>query len=53
MYYKQNKEAMKEKSGKRCRNLSQEEKDKIKRVSKKEKKNQELAQYKKEALKNK
>ena len=38
VYYKQNKEAMKEKSGKRCRNLSQEEKDKIKRVSKKEKK---------------
>ena len=38
MYYKQNKEAMKEKSGKRCRNLSQEEKDKIKEYQKKKKK---------------
>ena len=44
---------MKEKSGKRCRNLSQEEKDKIKEYQKKKKKNQELVQYKKEALKNK
>ena len=49
-YYKQNKEAIKEKSGERYKNLSQEEKDKIKDY--KRKKFQELVWYKKEALKN-
>ena len=49
-YYKQNKEAIKEKSRKRYKNLSQEEKDKIKEY---QKKYQELVEYKKEALKNK
>ena len=39
-YYKQNKEAIKEKSRERYKNLSQEEKDKIKEY-------QELVQYKK------
>ena len=34
-YYKQNKEAMKEKSRERYKNLSQEEKDKIKEYQKK------------------
>ena len=48
--YKQNKEAIKEKSRKRYKNMSQEEKDKIKEY---QKKYQELVQYKKEALKNK
>ena len=52
-YYKQNKEAIKEKSREHYKNLSQEEKDKIKENQKKKKKNQELIQYKKEALKNK
>ena len=47
-YYLQNKEAIKEKTRK---NLSQEEKDKVKEYQKK--RNQELVQYKKEALKNK
>ena len=41
-----------EKSRERYKNLSQEEKDKIKEYQKK-KKNQELVQYKKKALKNK
>ena len=55
-YYKQNKEAIKEKSRElviitRYKNLSQEQKDKIKEYQKK--KYQELVQYKKEALKNK
>ena len=49
-YYKQNKEAIKEKSGEHYKNLSQEEKDKIKQYQRK--KYQELVQYKKEALKN-
>ena len=49
-YYAQNKEAIKEKSGERYKNLSQEEKDKIKEY---QKKYQELVQYKKDALKNK
>ena len=47
-YYLQNKEAIKEKTRK---NLSQEENDKVKEYQKK--RNQELVQYKKEALKNK
>ena len=50
-YYKQNKEAIKEKSRQRYKNLSQEEKDKIKEYQKK--RYQELVQYKKRALKNK
>ena len=41
---------MKEKSRERYKNLSQEEKDKIKEYQRKE--YQELVQYKKEALKN-
>ena len=49
-YYAQNKEAVKEKPRERYKNLSQEEKDKIKEY---QKKYQELVQYKKEALKNK
>ena len=52
-YYKQNKGAIKEKSREPYKNLSQEEKDKIKEYQKKIKKNQELVQCKKEALKNK
>ena len=44
-YYKQNKEAIKEKSREHYKNLSQEEKDKIKEYQKK--KYQELVQYKK------
>ena len=43
---------MKEKAKERYKNLSQEEKDKIKEYQKK-KKNQELVQYKKEALESK
>ena len=46
-YYLQNKEATRE----RYKNLSQEEKDKIKEYQKK--RYQELVQYEKEALKNK
>ena len=42
---------MKEKSRERYKNMSQEEKDKIKEYQRK--KYQELVQYKKEALKNK
>ena len=49
-YYAQNKEAIKEKSRECYKNLSQEEKDKIKEY---QKKYQELVQYKKDALKNK
>ena len=44
-YYKQKKEAIKEKSRQCYKNLSQEEKDKIKEYQKK--KYQELVQYKK------
>ena len=47
-YYKQNKDAIKEKSRKRYKNMSQEEKDKIKEY---QKKYQELVQYKIEASK--
>ena len=50
-YYAQNKEAIKEKSRERYKNLSQEKEDKIKEYQ--SKKYQELVQYKKEALKNK
>ena len=50
-YYLQNKEVIKEKARNRYRNLSEEEKNKIKEYQKK--KYQELIQYKKEALKNK
>ena len=50
-YYAQNKEAIKEKSGERYKNLSQEKKDKIKEYQRKI--YQEMVQYKKEALKNK
>ena len=50
-YYKQNKDAIKEKSKERYKNLSQEEKDKIKVYQRKRYKK--LVQYKKEALKNK
>ena len=49
-YYAQNKEAIKEKSRERYKNLSQE-KGKIKEYQRK--RYQELVQYKKEALKNK
>ena len=49
-YYLQNKEALKEKARDCYRNLSEEEKIKIKEYQKK--KYQELIQYKKEALKN-
>ena len=50
-YYLQNKEALKEKARNRYRNLSEEEKSKIKEYQKI--KYQKLIQYKKEALKNK
>ena len=50
-YYAQNKEAIKETSGERYKNLSQEEKYKIKEYQRK--KYQELVRYKKEAPKNK
>ena len=50
-YYKQSKEAVKENSRERYKNLSQEEKYKIKVYQSKE--YQEFVQYKKEALKNK
>ena len=56
-YYLQNKEAIKEKSREHHKNLLEEKKNKIKEYQKnkkiKNKKNQELVQYKKEALKNK
>ena len=48
-YYKQNKKTITEKSRERYKNLSQEEKDKIKGYQRK--KYQELVQHKKEALK--
>ena len=48
-YYQQNKEVIKEKSRNCYKNLSEEEKNKIKEYQKK--KYQELIQYKKEALK--
>ena len=50
-YYLNNKEVKKEKARNRYRNLSEEEKNKIKEYRKK--KYQELIQYKKGALKNK
>ena len=50
-YYLKNKEVKKEKARNHYRNLSEEEKSKIKSIKKK--KYQELIQYKKEALKNK
>ena len=50
-YYAQNKEAIKEKSRERYKNLPQEEKDKIKEYQ--SKKYQKLVQDKKEALKSK
>ena len=50
-YYAQNKEAIKEKSRERYKNLSQDKKDKIKEYQRKQ--FQELVQYKKEALKKK
>ena len=49
-YYTQNKEAIKEKSRERYKNLSQEKKTGFRSI--KEKKNQGLVQYKKEVLKN-
>ena len=48
-YYKQNKEVIKGKSRNSYRNMSEEEKDKIKEYQKK--RYQESIQYKKEALK--
>ena len=50
-YYLRNKEALKEKSRQRFKNLSEEEKNKSKGYQKK--RYQELVQYEKEALKNK
>ena len=50
-YYKQNKEAIKEKSRERYKNLSLENKTRLKSIKKYI--YQELVQYKKEALKNK
>ena len=50
-YYLQNKEAIKEKSKNRYKNLSQEEKDRTKEYQRK--RYQQLIQYKKEALQNK
>ena len=50
-YHLKNKEAIREKSRERCKNLSQEEKYKIKEYQRK--KYQEPVQCKKEALKNK
>ena len=50
-YYLQNKEAIKEKSKNWYKNLSKEEKDKIKEYQRK--RYQQLIQYKKEALQNK
>ena len=50
-YYLQNKEVIKEKARNRYKNLSEEEKNKIKEYQKK--RYQEWIQYKKEALKNK
>ena len=50
-YYSQNKKVMKEKSMNRYKNVSREEKDKIKEYQRK--KYQELVRYKKEVLENK
>ena len=50
-YYLQNKEAIKEKSKNRYKNLSKEEKDKTKEYQRK--RYQQLIQYKREALRNK
>ena len=50
-YYFQNKDAMKEKSKHPYKNLSEEEKQKIKKCQRK--RYQELVQYKKEVLQNK
>ena len=50
-YYLQNKEVIKEKANNRYKNLSEEEKNKVKEYQKK--RYQELIQYKKETLKNK
>ena len=50
-YYSQNKEAIKEKSKNRYKNLSKEEKDKIKGYQRK--RYQQLIEYKKEALQSK
>ena len=50
-YYAQNKEAIKEKSRKRYKNLSQQKKGQIKEYQRKN--YQKLVQYEKEALKNK
>ena len=50
-HYLQNKEALKEKSKNRLKNLSKEEKDKIKEYQRK--RYQQLIQCKKEALQNK
>ena len=49
-YYSHNKEAIKEKSKRWCKDLSQEVKDKIKEYQRKT--YQDLFQYKKEALEN-
>ena len=49
-YYLKNKEAIKEKARDRYKNLSEEEKNKVKDYQKK-KRYQELIEYKKEALK--
>ena len=49
VYYQQNKEVIKEKSRNCYKNMSEEEKNKIKEYQKK--RYQELIQYKKEALK--
>ena len=50
-YYLQNREAIKEKSRDQYKNLSEEEKDKIKKYQRK--RYQQLIQYKKETLQNK
>ena len=50
-YYSQNKEAIKEKSKNRYKNLPEEEKDKIKESQRQ--RHQQLIQYKKDALQNK
>ena len=50
-YYSENKEAIKEKSKNWYKNLSKEEKDKIKEYQRK--RYQQMIQYKKEALRNK
>ena len=52
-YYLKNKKAIKEKARDCYKNLSQEEKNKIKEYQKKKKRYRKLIQYKKEALKSK